>query len=187
MLIARQLQEKNRAEFLLYMWQVEDIIRAHHCNIDCLRKGYLSQFNLPESQQTEQEEWYANLCNMMREEGKTERGHLQINRNIIEGLAEVHHLLIHSVKFPFYRELYYKVLPYIVELRAKKQLATACPGSVVTELELCFEMLYGLMLLRLKKEEISAETQAAAKDISVFLGQLSDYYKANQMNALTID
>ena len=61
MFIARQLQDKNRAEYLLYMWQVEDILRAHQCDIDRLRKGYLAQFDLPADGRAEQEEWYAHL------------------------------------------------------------------------------------------------------------------------------
>ena len=28
--IARQLKEKNIAEYLIYMWQEEDLIRANH-------------------------------------------------------------------------------------------------------------------------------------------------------------
>ena len=176
MFIARQLQDKNRAEYLLYMWQVEDILRAHQCDID-----------LPADRRAEQEEWYAHLCNMMREEGKMEHGHLQINRNVIEGLAEVHHLLIGSTKYPFYREMYYKVLPYLVELRSKKPSTSTASHGVAEELELCFELLYGLMLLRLRRKPISPETEAAAKDVSTFLGQLSDYYKTYKAGDLTLD
>lgn len=187
MFIARQLQDKNRAEYLLYMWQVEDILRAHQCDIDRLRKGYLAQFDLPADRRAEQEEWYAHLCNMMHDEGKMEHGHLQINRNVIEGLAEVHHLLIGSTKYPFYREMYYKVLPYLVELRSKKPSTSTASHGVAEELELCFELLYGLMLLRLRRKPISPETEAAAKDVSTFLGQLSDYYKTYKAGDLTLD
>ena len=52
------------------------------------------------------------------------------------------------------------------------------------ELELCFELLYGVMLLRLQKKEVSEETLAAAKDVSTFLGQLSDYWKAHREGKL---
>ena len=67
----------------------------------------------------ELEQWYADLCEMMRSEGKMQSGHLQINLNVVETLAELHEALIRSDKFPYYRQLYYKVLPFIVELRAK--------------------------------------------------------------------
>ena len=66
--------------------------------------------------------------------------------------------------------MYYKVLPYIVEVRAKGANRDA------SELEVCFDILYGLLLLRVQGKKISPETEAAAKDISTLLGQLSDYY-----------
>ena len=48
MLIAQRLQYTNRSEYLLYMWQVEDILRAHHCSIDELRTNYLARFDVSE-------------------------------------------------------------------------------------------------------------------------------------------
>ena len=78
--------------------------------------------------------------------------------------------LLQSAKFPYYKEMYYRVLPFIVELRKK--------GADTTESELhvCFNALYGYMMLRLKGQTISEETQVAVKHISTLLGQLSDYY-----------
>ena len=121
MLIANRLRENNRAEYLLYMWQVEDIIRANGCDLDRLRENYLSQFQLTGEAQQQLEQWYADLCEMMRSEGKTQSGHLQINLNVVETLAELHEALLRSEKFPYYRQLYYKVLPYLVELRERQR------------------------------------------------------------------
>lgn len=50
MFIANRLKETNRAEYLLYMWQVEDLLRANGCDIDRLRTNYLSKFDLPDDQ-----------------------------------------------------------------------------------------------------------------------------------------
>ena len=83
MYIAQQLKEKNIAEYLLYMWQVEDILRAHHLDPDELKQNYLAQFRATEETEKEMEEWYSHLIRMMKEEGIQEGGHLQINRNII--------------------------------------------------------------------------------------------------------
>ena len=46
MIIADKLKTTNRAEYLLYMWQVEDIIRAYNCNADRLAHEYVSRFSL---------------------------------------------------------------------------------------------------------------------------------------------
>lgn len=170
MIIADRLSKTNRAELLLYMWQVEDIIRACGCDIDTLRKNYLHQFDVEPAVRKELEQWYENLCDMMRTEGVKEKGHLQICKNILQDLQELHGKLLQSPKFPYYKQMYYKVLPHIVGLRAKQN------DSDADELETCFNALYGIMLLRLQKREVSPETAQAAGDISTMLGQLSDYY-----------
>ena len=100
MLIANRLRDHNRAEYLLYMWQVEDILRANGCDLDRLRENYLCQFQLTGDARQELEQWYADLCEMMRSEGKVQSGHLQINLNVVETLAELHEALIRSDKFP---------------------------------------------------------------------------------------
>lgn len=46
MIIADKLKTTNRAEYLLYMWQVEDIIRAYNCDADRLAHEYVSRFSL---------------------------------------------------------------------------------------------------------------------------------------------
>ena len=61
MYIAQQLKEKNIAEYLLYMWQVEDILRAHHLDPDELKQNYLAQFRATEETEKEMEEWYSHL------------------------------------------------------------------------------------------------------------------------------
>lgn len=173
MLIANQLKKKNRAEYLLYMWQIEDIIRAYHCDLDELKQHYLSQFNVDDATRRQMETWYGDLCNMMREEGLKEKGHLQINKICLQQLNELHQQLLQSPKFPYYRTAYYKILPYVVELRRKS-------AKEDTELQTCFDALYGVMMLRLQKKTVSPETEKAAKDISTFLGMLSDYYQKNE-------
>ena len=106
MIIAKKLKEQNIAEYLIYMWQVEDLIRANGCDIDRLREQVIDRY--PEDQRPALEEWYANLCDMMRAEGVVEKGHLQINRNVIQNLTELHGALLASTKYPFYNAAYFK-------------------------------------------------------------------------------
>lgn len=169
MVIADKLRQSNYPEYILYLWQVEDIIRAAGCNIDNL-DGYLARFELDDESRDQMRKWYADLTTMMIEEGKQEIGHLQINMAALTKLEDVHLRLLASTKFPYYRELYYKVLPYIVELRAKGE------DHSKSELHICFDLLYGLLMLRLGQRAISAETEHAAKDTTNLLATLSDYY-----------
>lgn len=174
MIIAQKLKQSNIAEYLLYMWQVEDIIRANHLDIDQLEQNYLSRFQLDEPARSDLREWYENLIEMMRSEGVTERGHLQINKNILILLTDVHSQLLRSSKHPFYSAAYYKALPFIVELRQRSQTQEK------SELENCFDAMYGLMMLRLQGKPVSEDTLKAMDHISKFLGMLAEYYKKDK-------
>ena len=180
MYISKKLKEQSIPEYLLYMWQVEDLIRANGCDIDKLEQTVVAAYQLPEEQHDELVEWYANLVEMMRLEGVEQSGHLQINKNVIIQLTDLHFRLMHSQKFPFYHAAYYKALPYIVELRAKG-------GQERAELENCFDALYGVWMLRLQRKEVSSETAAAVADIVKFVGLLSDYYSKERAGELDLE
>ena len=55
------------------------------------------------------------------------------------------------------------------------------------ELETCFEALYGILLLRLQKKEISQGTAKAVEAISSFLSLLANYYDKDKKGALKLD
>ena len=170
MYIADELRKKNIAEYLLYMWQVEDTIRAFGCQLSRIRREYISQFDYTDEQKDEETDWYGNLIRMMNEEGCRETGHLTINKVTLWNLEELHRKLLDSTNFPFYNAAYYKVLPFIVELRNRGV------DKSEDEIETCFNSLYGVMMLRLQKKEISQQTLHAVKEISSFIGMLNDYY-----------
>ena len=44
MFIAKKLKKENICEYLLYMWQVEDLIRAFGLNIDLLNERIISSY-----------------------------------------------------------------------------------------------------------------------------------------------
>lgn len=180
MYISQELRQKSIAEYLLYMWQVEDIIRAYDCSLTRLRREYIAQFDYDDEQRDELTDWYGNLVTMMNGEGKRESGHLQINQIVVQQLAELHAQLLASTKFPFYTAQYYKVLPFIVELRNRGD-------KNQNEIETCLNALYGTMMLRLQKREISPDTKHAIDEITTFIGLLSDYYLKDKEEGLEFE
>ncbi len=181
MYIAQRLKKENIAEYLLYMWQTEDLIRANHLDTDELRKNYIDRFQASDEQKKELEEWYAHLIRMMREEGVQTAGHLQINKNVILTLTDLHLRLLHSGKFPYYNMAYDKALPHIVGIRHKGG------HKDLPELENCFNALYGVMLLRLQNKPVGEETQRAVADISQLLRMLSGYHNQERAGTLKLD
>ena len=177
MFIAQELRKKSIAEYLLYMWQMEDLIRAYGCSLSRLRREYIDKFDYTDEQKDEETDWFGNLIRMMNEEGRREEGHLQINKIIVKDLADLHNQLMLSGKFPFYNAEYYKVLPFIVELRNKGD-------KEINEIETCLDALYGVMLLHLQQKPVSDETESAIREITTFIGMLSDYYIKDRTEGL---
>lgn len=186
MFVAQELKKKSIAEYLLYMWQVEDIIRAYGCSLPVIKKQYIDRFNFTDEQKDEEIDWFGNLIRMMNEEGCREQGHLQINKVILEDMADLHQRLLQSDKFPYYNAQYYKVLPFIVELRSRNKRADETLGDE-GEIETCMNALYGKMMLELQHKEITPATQAALKEITTFIGMLSDYYVKDRDEGLKFD
>lgn len=180
MFIAQDLRQKNIVEYLLYMWQVEDIIRAYDCSLSRIRKEYISRFDYSDEQLEDMTDWYGDLVTMMNQEGKRQSGHLQVNQVVLQQLSELHAQLLQSTKFPFYTSQYYKVLPFIVELRNRS-------GKDKNEIDTCLDALYGTMMLRLQNKEITPNTSHAIQEITTLLGMLSDYYKKDKEEGLELE
>lgn len=172
MLIAQQKRQENIAEYLLYMWQVEDLLRA--CDLDDARIDQLlvARFSTVTQDLAPIRQWYLELRDMMLSEGKRDSGHLQINENILTDMTDLHLHLLKKGDDAIYTSCFYSTLPYIVELRGKEG------EQKVGELETCFTALYGLMILHMQKREVSEQTKAAMQQISKFIALLADKYKA---------
>lgn len=181
MIIASQKRKENIAEYLIYMWQIEDIIRMHKLDIESIRKHIIEKFPAEETLLRQMEQWYESLIDMMRREGVAEKGHLQMNRNVIGDLADLNRRILDDPRFVTYRNEFYRTLPYIVELRAKSG------GEAAGEIETCFNALYGILLLRLSHKEINPDTTKAIDQISKFIALLAKYYYLDEHDRLFTD
>ncbi len=178
MIVASKKRKENIAEYLLYMWQIEDLIRANGLDIDKIRTNIIDKFNLDETQRREMTEWYESLIDMMRREGVTEHGHLQMNKNILNQLVQLHQALLKDPAFPEYTAEFYRALPYIVELRGK------AGENQVGEIETCFTALYGMLMMRLQQKETSEATRNAIAQISRFIALLSKDFHLDEEDKL---
>lgn len=165
-------KQDNIAEYLLFMWQTEDLLRAYELDIDKVQQSLIDSVDRTEGESRNIRDWYEGLILMMKSEGLQKEGHLQINQNLLIDLTDIHLRLLKDPKESEYIGTYYNTLPHIVALRAKSGNMKA------SELETCFTALYGYLLLKLQKREISGETQAAVAQITGLLRLLSKKYKS---------
>jgi hypothetical protein len=180
-LIAKKLKKENISEYLLYMWQVEDLMRAFNLNIDVINERIIATYPVSEDERKKMYGWYESLIEMMRLENVQKDGHLQLNKNIIIELDELHATIIRSGKDAGYAAKFYHILPFISQLRSQQD------NPHISDVELCFNFQYGIMLLRMKKTEISSETLQAQTEISKFMVLLAKNYQLYKAGELDLE
>lgn len=171
MFVSRKLRADHIVDYVIYMWQVEDLIRACNLDIDLVRKTLLPKYDVTDEEKRQLDKWYSELVDMMLTEGLREKGHLNIVRIVMMQLEELHHKLLSDQKEQIYASLYYQVLPYIVGLR--KNSTDLDRG----EIETCMDALYGFSLLKMQGKDVSKETTEALSRVGNFLTFLSERYK----------
>jgi hypothetical protein len=170
MLIAREKRKTNIAEYILYMWQVEDLIRAHQFNIDLIEQNLISQYTQPAKVKNDIRDWFANLMLMMYREGIREKGHLSFLRTLLADMNDLHVRMLKDPGELVYHKLNQQASDNINAFRNRQQ------DHNTNDIETCMNALYGLLLLRLKKKEISRETELAMATFSKLLAVLSKNY-----------
>ena len=144
------LKKNNIAEYILYLWQIEDYLRA-----------------FPEQAEANQE--LHDLSDMMHQENIMESGHLQLANNALLELEDLHNDLLDQEAT--YRAAMLRLTPALNLLKAKTDRPT------MSDVEACLILLYQVMLLRLKKSPISSETEQVQKQATQLLQYLSKTYK----------
>jgi hypothetical protein len=167
MLIAKEKRKTNIAEYILYMWQIEDLIRAYNFDFDLIKKNITSGYKTDAVTLSEIEEWYKSIILMMQNESICKTGHMQIITKSVNELNEFHLKLLGSDKDPEYNRLYFAAKPNIELFREKSGNITG------NEIEVCLQALYSLLLMKLAKKEISADTLESMRSFSQLLALLS--------------
>lgn len=183
MFIAQQKKKENIAEYILYMWQVEDVIRAYHFDTEAIQKGIIQSSSLSEKDQNQLIDWYRNLIEMMRREGIQQAGHLQFVSNTLHDVVDLHHVLIQSKYHPDYQANFHAASPFIADLIKKTDANLQSKDAI----EACFVFLYGVLLLRIQHKSLSKETEVAREQISKLLALLSLKYRLYQQNKLALE
>lgn len=170
MIIAREKKKTNIAEYILYMWQIEDLIRASNFDLDVIDKNIIQEFDQPQEVKEEMREWYSDLIRRMEAEGIKEKGHLQFLQDIIKELDNLHEQLIHNTDELEYIQAYNQAKESINDLKSKSQ------GTATGDIEAALQGLYGILMLKLKDKTLNPATQDAQKAISNLIALLNDKY-----------
>ena len=171
MFISKQKKEENIAEYVLYMWQIEDLIRSCNFDIGRIEDAVINSFSGNLESKEEVKRWYTGLIVSMSMENVKERGHLNYLNATVSEMNYLRTSLINVFQDPEYVSLYTGAVENINELRKRSN------GSAKTDIEACLNGLYGILILKLQGKEISEGTIAAIKTISRLMAFLSTKFK----------
>ncbi|MFI3285045.1 MAG: DUF4924 family protein [Rikenellaceae bacterium] len=168
---AQSLRRTNIAEYILYLWQLEDMFRALQFSPEAI----YSQFVAPRTSSLDQEScsmlltWYMELVQLLQKEGKEEKGHIEHSLHLI---ADLHNLHLQLLELPIgarYRTLVARLAEVMPDLRALF-------GSDVSDTELAFRALYAAMLYRIKGDGGKGAVVDTIEYISPVIAELSSIY-----------
>ena len=172
MLIAQQKLKENIAEYILYMWRVEDVVRALKLDIEAIRTSVI----LPQAKDEEALEamvsWYTNLVKQMKLQGITKEGHLSETEEKIQELNFLHFTLLQNLKDEAYMTHTESIQEDLQQFKEKSEM------MINSDVEVCLHALNMKLLLKLQKKEISKETEEAFAKFAKLLAMLSAKYKA---------
>ncbi len=171
MQIAKKTLENNIAEHVLYMFQIEDLIRANSLDLETISNTLLKPQIKEDKLLSEYENWYKNLIKRMKIEGVKEKGHLSEINEILMELLMLHDTLLNVLKDKKYAMVYEKALPALKDFQQKSN------SGNLNIIEVGFNALYSKMILNLKGQKFTPATEEAFKTISDLLAHLAAYYK----------
>lgn len=170
MIIAEQKKRENIAEYLIYMYQVEDMIRANELDLDRIEQTLISKFEVSYDVKRDMREWYKSLISMMQEEEKEVKGHLSLLENLAGKMHEFHHEILKQGLDIAYKGVFDKAKGNIDALRLRSGYAKE------NDIQVALNGLYGLLILRLRKTAITEETLRAFDTIKELVAELSSRF-----------
>ena len=169
--IAQAKRKENIAEYILYIWQLEDLLRALQFSPEAI----YSQLVAPRQVEEEQKHlfllWYMDIVNLLRKEGKEQSGHLEHSLHLIADMHNLHLQLMQNPIGEHYRQTFSKLAPQLPQLR------TMLKSENISDTELAFRALYAAMLYRIKGDKSHSEAVADTIElVSPVVGELAAMY-----------
>lgn len=179
MFIAQSKLQENVAEYILYMYQIEDLIRSFQFDLDKI----MHEFVLPQlpdrSFETQYRQWYGDLIEQMKSQKIEEKGHLYLIQEVMIELSYLHNTLLNLANDKKYKAIYDTSLDHIEAFKEKSNLKDK------NHIEIMFHALYMKFLLKLQKKEISSESEDAFDAMRIVIAYLTRAYHQMKRGELT--
>lgn len=150
MYIAIEKRRENIAEYILYLWQLEDLLRALQFSPEAVFSQLVAPRELDGDKQLALHQWYIEIARLIVDEGKSVSGHLDHTMHLIADLQNLHLQLLELPAGERYRELFARLEPELPRLRQVMEGSERLDAAQMSDMEICFRALYAVMLYRMK-------------------------------------
>lgn len=172
MYIAQKKRKENIAEYILYLWQLEDLLRALQFSPEAIYSQLVAKSALDDASRQQVFFWYMDIVNLLRQEGKESSGHLEHTLHLIADLNDLHERLLVLPAGEKYRKVFAALAPEMPALRVK------LGKTDVSDIELCFRALYAVVLYRIKGDKSHEEgIRNVIGLISPVIAELASVYR----------
>jgi hypothetical protein len=168
--VAESKKSKNVGEYIIYMYQMEDLIRSYQFDLQDIRQYVISHYPVSEHEKSQIASWFETLSAQMIAEGIQEKGHLSHVQKEVDQLALLHWDLLKKDREYF--EIYHPVKSHILEY-----ISSAGGKDPGHEIQICINGIYGLLLCRLTGQNIPDNIKQSTEDFGSLLSYLSLVYK----------
>lgn len=162
---------ENVAEYLLYLFQIEDLVRSLQLDLDLIISQVLRPAIQDEFQLTEQISWYKQLVQEMKTKGLQKEGHIDEVQEILVELTYLHNSMLTIMNDAKYKGLCENAHDALNEFRQKSNMTQR------QDVEILLHAMFMKLQLKMRQKEISAETEAAFDLMRIQLAYLAREYK----------
>lgn len=154
MQLAEQKKKTNIIEYLLFMYQMEDLVRSSQLNLVLLVDRFIKPHINDPVLVEDYTRWYDSIIRDLKIFKREKQGHISDVYEVQMELFYLHNSLLTVTPNDSYISLYGEVQPLINEFRDKTPMQ-------LNDVDLCIYALYMKLQLKLQGKEISEETEKA--------------------------
>lgn len=154
MLLADKKKESNIAEYIIYMYQAEQLIRNFAFDIDKIKVhvfGNIADEKMSTEEKDKNLAWYNSVLKEMQKEGLEKEGHLSYVQDEVEKLSALSIELLGTNTD--YQTIFNAARPAI------RENLQASQGLITNPIQVCLNGVFGLLLARMNGKEIPEAIQ----------------------------
>lgn len=167
--VAEVKKLNNISEYIIHIYQTEDLIRAFDFDMELIKEYVLKHIPGDEVKHAALTKWYSDILNQMQTEGLSKQGHIKSVQKYVEELSELKERLLKDDEA--FAKTYQEAKSHIDEMMSLSN------GLVTSEVQICLNGVYGLLLARIQGREVPEDIMTSVDMFGNVLSYLSFKYK----------